>query len=509
MSTDTVAVRVNRVSKIYHLWNSPKDRLIDPLKRALSLLLPPGLRLSESHVPGYREFHALEDVSFEIRKGESWGFIGVNGSGKSTLLKIISGNLRPSAGTVEVDGKVAILDYGSGFNGDFTGRENVFLKGSLLGLSKRQLDERFNEIEAFADIGEFIDQPVKTYSSGMTARLGFAIMAHVNADILITDEALAVGDAFFVQKCMRHIRSFLKHGTFLFVSHSVNDVMSLCTHAVWLEHGSVVRTGKASEVCLAYINSIDRRKSGEFLDETNDEDNDVDQARGKYPEQQKKRAGPVVEQLVQRPFQQINVSAVELAALKNYYAPSIVAEKQEFFRTALVEIREPAVNLEDVLDGDGAVGGGKIFSVTITDDQGKHVPSVLGGEVICLTVRAVAEKIVQRPILGFQLKNHLGLTLVAENTFLATREQDIGMVPGEVIAARFRFMMPLVSVGEYVIRAGLADGVEDNNALIDVKHEALLLRCNTSGVRHGLVGIPMLAIDVTREEIPQLNGIHS
>jgi lipopolysaccharide transport system ATP-binding protein len=151
------------------------------------------------------------------------------------------------------------------------------------------------------------------------------------------------------------------------------------------------------------------------------------------------------------------------------------------------------------------VGGGKIFSVTITDDQGGALSTVLGGEIVWLTVRAIAEKPILRPILGFQLKNHLGLPLVAENTFLATREQDIGLQPGEVISARFRFMMPLVSVGEYVVRAGFADGVEDNNALIDVKHEALLLRCDTSGVRHGLIGIPMLAIDVTRDRPSELN----
>lgn len=495
MSTEQFAIRVDYVSKIYHLWSSPRDRLIHPLKRVLVSFLP--FIKTNRHPVGYREFHALHDVSFDIREGESWGFIGVNGSGKSTLLKIISGNLRPTSGTVEVNGKVAILDYGSGFDGEFTGRENVYIKGALLGLTKKQLDERFKSIEEFAEIGEFIDQPVKTYSSGMTARLGFAIMAHVDADILITDEALAVGDAFFVQKCMRHIRSFLKRGTFLFVSHSTNDVMSLCDHAVWLEHGRVMRCGKASEVCQAYLSSVERRNSQSFLAEVAaDSSAEPGLATGQTPSQHIAHT---------RPPKQICVSKELLAELKNHYAPAIRFDRSSHTRMVRVDVREPERCAEDVLAEDGAVGGGNIFSVTITDEQNRSLPSVLGGEVVCLMVRAVAEKTIQKPILGFQLKNSLGLTLVAENTYLVAHDQDIGLNPGEILTARFQFVMPLVTIGDYVIRVGLADGVEDNNALIDVKHEALLLRCETSGVRHGLVGVPMIKIDIVREPFPEVD----
>lgn len=503
MSNGHIAVRVSGVSKIYRLWGSPRDRLIHPLKRVLASFLPSVLRKVDES-PGYREFHALHDVSFEIKKGESWGFIGVNGSGKSTLLKIISGNLRPSTGTVEVDGKVAILDYGSGFNGEFTGRENIYIKGTLLGLNNKQLDERFKSIEEFADIGEFIDQPVKTYSSGMTARLGFAVMAHVDAEIMITDEALAVGDAFFVQKCMRHIRNFLKRGTFLFVSHSTNDVMTLCDHAVWLEHGRVVRIGKASEVCRAYLNSVERRNSEGFLAEEQVDSGVVPEFGEKTSRDDGGEPLTTVELAAVKEkritTKQISVSADELAALKDHYAPPVAIDRIQSFREAWIDIHESDTSGEDFFGADGAaVGGGKIFSVTITDDQGRALPLVRGGEMVCLTVRAVAEKPVPRPILGFQLKNGLGLALVAENTFSATREQDIGLQAGEIIAARFSFAMPLLAVGEYVIRAGFADGVEDNNALIDVRHEALLLRCQTSGVRHGLVGVPMAAIDIARD----------
>jgi lipopolysaccharide transport system ATP-binding protein len=176
---------------------------------------------------------------------------------------------------------------------------------------------------------------------------------------------------------------------------------------------------------------------------------------------------------------------------------------------AQIDISDSRSSVEDWMDGDGAVGGGKIFDVAITDAQGGLVPSVLGGEIICLTVRAVAERVIERPILGFQLKNNLGLTLIAENTFLVTREEEIALWPGAVITAKFHFVMPLVPVGEYVIRAGLADGVEDNNALIHVRHDALLLRCETSGVRHGLIGIPMLGIDIVCDDAPQAEVMHS
>ena len=183
-----------------------------------------------------KDFYALRDISFDVSRGETVGIIGRNGSGKSTLLQIIAGTLSPSEGQVSVRGRVAaLLELGAGFNPDYTGRENAYLNAQLLGLSKSQVDERFEDIAAFADIGEFIDQPVKVYSSGMYVRLAFAVVAHVDADVLIIDEALAVGDAFFTQKCMRFLRSFMSRGTVLFVSHDTGSVRNLCNRAIWLE----------------------------------------------------------------------------------------------------------------------------------------------------------------------------------------------------------------------------------------------------------------------------------
>ncbi len=198
MSTADTAIKVSNLSKCYQIYEAPSDRLKQFVVPRLQRLIG---RLPKQY---FREFWALKDVSFEVKKGETVGIIGRNGSGKSTLLQLICGTLSPSAGNLEVNGRVAaLLELGSGFNVEFTGRENIYMNASILGLSQKEIDDRFDEIVAFADIGQFIEQPVKTYSSGMMVRLAFAVIAHVEADILVVDEALAVGDAFFTQKCMR------------------------------------------------------------------------------------------------------------------------------------------------------------------------------------------------------------------------------------------------------------------------------------------------------------------
>jgi lipopolysaccharide transport system ATP-binding protein len=496
LDTD-IAVRVRDVSKVYGIWSSPKARLAHPLLTMGAQLLPSSrLARSVDHRTRnmYRDFHALRDVSFDIRKGESWGFIGVNGSGKSTLLKIISGNLRPSAGSVEVDGKVAILDYGAGFNGEFTGRENVYLKASILGLKRRQIDERFASIASFADIGEFIEQPVKTYSSGMSARLGFAIMAHVDADIMITDEALAVGDSFFVQKCMRHIHSFLKKGTFLFVSHSTSDVMTLCDMAVWLENGKVRQIGVSKDVCQAYLSSRDRRISAEYLKSDSDDTgktvaNDTDDSQAEMSA----RLGP-------RAPGALHLSSRQVAALRDHFEPSQNQSAVKEARHASFTISQECVRIDEILQGSSGVGGGRVVMVALTRNDGATLASVLGGEEVRLKVTAVADRDLAKPILGFQLMNDRGLTLFAENSSVATQDAPFPLRSGDAVTAQFAFRMPLLPVGDYMFRVGFADGDEHNNALLDVRMDALLLRCETSGARHGLVGVPLLGLSLIREE---------
>jgi lipopolysaccharide transport system ATP-binding protein len=242
------AISVRNVSKMYPLYAHPSDRL----KQSLWYTLPTFLRGQPRQF--YREFWALKNASFEVQKGEAFGIIGQNGSGKSTLLQIIAGTLTPTRGEVQVNGQVAaLLELGSGFNPEFTGRENVYLNGSILGLSREQMDERFDEIAAFANIGEFLDQPVKFYSSGMFVRLAFAVQACVEPDILIIDEALAVGDIFFRQKCYKRLEALKDSGVaIVLVSHSILDVEQFCQRTLLLHHGEAVFLGGASEAIKRY-----------------------------------------------------------------------------------------------------------------------------------------------------------------------------------------------------------------------------------------------------------------
>lgn len=238
-----LAVSVRDVSKHYPIYPSP-------LRRMLSLLL--NRNFGEPKI-----IRALQNVSVDIAKGETLAIIGRNGSGKSTLLQVLCGILQSTQGQVQVRGRVAaLLELGAGFSPEFTGRENVFMSAAVYGLSREQIVQKMPAILAFAEIDEFIDQPVKTYSSGMFVRLAFAVIAHVDADILVIDEALAVGDAYFTQKCMRFLREFKAQGTLIFVSHDTHSVITLCDRALWLEKGQVQMLGAAKQVSEAYISSL-------------------------------------------------------------------------------------------------------------------------------------------------------------------------------------------------------------------------------------------------------------
>ncbi len=248
MSSDDVAIRVQELSKCYQLYDAPRDRL--------KQFILPRIRRFVGKPPKnhFREFWALKDVSFEVLKGEPVGIVGRNGAGKSTLLQIICGTLTPATGSVEVNGRIAaLLELGSGFNPEFTGRENVYLNASVLGLTLAQIDAKFDDIAAFADIGDFLGQPVKTYSSGMMMRLAFAVNIGVNPEVLIVDEALGVGDAPFQSKCFKRLRQLIADGTsVLFVSHDIATVRSLCSRALWLRDGRPEMWGDAKPVVKEY-----------------------------------------------------------------------------------------------------------------------------------------------------------------------------------------------------------------------------------------------------------------
>lgn len=243
-----VAIKVENLSKCYEIYDQPRDRL----KQFIVPRMQGALRMQSSQF--FREFWALKDVSFEVKKGETVGIIGCNGSGKSTLLQMICGTLNPTTGSVQTNGRIAaLLELGSGFDPEFTGRDNVYMNAAVLGLAREEIDQRFDEIAAFADIGDFIEQPVKSYSSGMVVRLAFAVQAMIDPDIFIVDEALAVGDEKFQRKCFARMEELKSRGTsILFVSHSASSIIELCDRTLLLDHGVRLMYGAAPNAVRAY-----------------------------------------------------------------------------------------------------------------------------------------------------------------------------------------------------------------------------------------------------------------
>lgn len=256
-----IAIKVENLSKCYEVYDTPRDRL----KQFIFPRMQSVVRIVERQ-NYFREFWALRNVNFEVKKGETVGIIGCNGSGKSTLLQMICGTLNPTSGSINTKGRIAaLLELGSGFNPEFTGRENVYLNGAVLGLSNKEIDERFDDIADFADIGEFIERPVKTYSSGMTVRLAFAVQAMVDPDILVVDEALAVGDEKFQRKCFARLEELKSKGSsILFVSHSSASIVELCDRTLLLDHGNQLMFGDSPSVVRIYQKilyaSIDSRE---------------------------------------------------------------------------------------------------------------------------------------------------------------------------------------------------------------------------------------------------------
>jgi len=251
MSSNT-AICVDRVSKAYTIYARPQDRL----KQMLASRVGRALGLEPRRY--YTEHWALRDVSFEVRRGETVGVLGRNGSGKSTLLQIICGTLAPTAGRVVTGGRInALLELGAGFNPEFTGRENAVLNARILGLGRAEVEERLEEIESFADIGDFFDRPVKTYSSGMFVRVAFSVQASVDPAILVVDEALAVGDAAFQAKCLRRLRDLKARGTsILFVSHDMSAIRTFCDRAVWIDSGRLKMIGDVPKITAAYMEQV-------------------------------------------------------------------------------------------------------------------------------------------------------------------------------------------------------------------------------------------------------------
>ena len=432
-----IAIRVSNLSKCFHIYERPKDRL----KQSIY----PRLQRSLGKKPGqyFREFWALKDVSFEIKKGETIGIIGRNGSGKSTLLQLVCGTLSPTFGEVEIHGRVAaLLELGAGFNPEFTGRENIYMNASVLGLSQDEIDARFDSIVAFADIGDFIEQPVKTYSSGMYVRLAFAVIAHVDADILVIDEALSVGDAVFTQKCMRFLRTFIEKGTVLFVSHDTSAIINLCKSAAWLAHGKVRMISDAKSVSEAYVQYCSQEMYGD---------------------------------------------TVRIASLKASPERSAVKKSGE------AEQVDPHTKIDffdNVAHSEGWKSGAlEIESVSLTNQAGQPIPVFLGGESVTLSVRAVAHQAIASPIIGFLVKDRLGQSLFGEHTY-TYMQTPLAMSAGDNAEARFEFTLPWLPNGDYSMTVSIADGDPEENIQHHLLHDAALIHVSSTKLRYGLVGIP-------------------
>jgi lipopolysaccharide transport system ATP-binding protein len=409
----------------------------------------------------YREFWALQDTSFEVEKGETVGIIGRNGSGKSTLLQMVCGTLAASSGSIECKGRIAaLLELGAGFNPEFTGRENVYMNASILGLSQADIEARYQDILDFADIGDFINQPIKTYSSGMYLRLAFAVISHVDADILVIDEALSVGDAFFTQKCMRFLRKFKETGTVLFVSHDTAAVVNLCQRAVWLEAGRVRMVGNAKEVSEAYLEAIYVAQQGPSA---------VSKTMSKTAADKKRPAAP---------------GETQPGALSRPQMPA----------PARFEIEQFSFDPDQPAFG---TGGASIVSVRLLDAHTQEPAQwIEGGETVVVSVRCKAEQDIARPIVGFYVRDRLGQILFGDNTYLTYMENTFQIKSGQEAEARFGFAMPLLPTGDYSICAAIAEGTQVDHVQYHWMHDALVFRVNASPVQCGLVGIPMDSISL-------------
>jgi lipopolysaccharide transport system ATP-binding protein len=444
MNSD-IAIHVQNLSKCYQIYDNPGDRLKQFLYPRIKRIL------GKTHIPYFREFWALQDISFEVKRGETIGIIGRNGSGKSTLLQIICGTLTPTGGVVQTNGRIAaLLELGSGFNPEFTGRENVYLNAAVLGLTKEEVDARFDMIAAFADIGEFIDQPVKIYSSGMYVKLAFAVIAHVDADILVVDEALAVGDAVFIQKCMRFIRAFQARGTLLFVSHDTASVQNLCKSAIWLGNGKIRQIDTSKIVSEAYL---------------------------------------------QYTLQEVYGQGVELKSIDDASKDLITnSSNTEFNFEALTPAHKYGEKLT-VIDNLSAATGWKtgmaeVISVKLEKLNDNTNIVFEGGENVKLTISAKTYSDLENPILGFTFKDRLGQELFGENTLPFTATHVRTVVAGQAFAAIFEFKLPMLPNGQYVVMASVANGNLLNHVQHHYMHDALIVHVSNSTIRWGLVGIP-------------------
>lgn len=386
-------IEVHELSKIYRLYNQARDRF----KEVISI----------QHKSYHRDKYALQNINFEVKKGETVGIIGTNGSGKSTLLKIITGVLSPSSGSLEVGGKVsALLELGAGFNPEYTGLENIYLNGRMMNFSKTEMDKRVEAIIDFADIGEYIYQPVKMYSSGMFARLAFAVAINVEPEILIVDEALSVGDIFFQNKCFKKFEELRQKGvTILFVSHDIESVKAMTSRVLWIEKGKQIMFGDKLEVCNHYAKSILYK-------------NNMISSQGVVDDDQ--------------------------------YAK----KKFDFDRYPAILSNSSNMLHENV----------RILSCFFEDANGNVLYEVSGGQKCKLVVVFYTKEQLDNCIVGYVLQTKKGVSLINSNTLICGDKKNFTAEANSYLRIEFEFVFPRLYSDEYIIDCAIANGktVMDN-----------------------------------------------
>lgn len=415
-------IKVKNLSKVYRLY----DKSIDRLKEAFSI------KKNKYH----RDYYALENINFEVYKGEIFGIIGSNGSGKSTLLKLLTGILSPSDGDVEVKGKIsALLELGAGFNPEYTGIENIYLNGLMSGFSKKEVDAKIEEIIGFAEIGDFINQPVKTYSSGMFARLAFSVAINIEPEILIIDEALSVGDLFFQNKCFRKFEELIKKGvTILFVSHDISTMKLMCNRTLWIEKGKMKALDTSENVCNEYMdyqrilmnNNVDKEK---FVDKKD----------------------------------QIQICTIENLGHVDF--PKIKAQNTRFDDSGL-----------------------DILSCCVVDDQNNITYVLQTSRKYTTRVLIQFNRNIENVIVGFVFENSKGLPIFDINNYISTEKTFKGE-KDSLIEIEFSYILPKIMKGNYIISVAVADGTQTNHVMLTWLHGIFSVSVINNGYNSSFIEI--------------------
>jgi len=415
------SVEFENVSKSYPIYEKPGDRLVE--------------LLSLNRIRRRSDFWALTNVSFSVRRGETFCIIGENGAGKSTLLQLVAGILQPTKGHVQVNGRVAaLLELGSGFNPEFSGRDNIYLNAAILGFSQREIDAKYKNIQDFAEIGDFIYQPVKTYSSGMVVRLAFAVAIHLDPEILIVDEALAVGDIYYRQRCMRKVHELRSKGiTILFVSHSMGDVKAIGDRAIWLDAGKIREIGPTDRVVAKYLAAMSEKDTAYLRHAKHEETSAQPSGTSRPPE--------IVDHI-----------------------PNI-----------------------DHRHGDGRA---EILGIAIFSPDGNRIELLEPCSTIVVRISVRARQHVNSPIVGFMLRNHLGIDFSGTNTARLGTPLP-AMAPGDILTVDFHLDLPEFYPGAFSFSPAIADGSLESYVMCDWIDNAISLQMgHAKGPVYGYMHLP-------------------